>query len=81
MINVEDILSGWSNFIDKSEVTEKIAKQRAKVCSKCEHAKKSILLGFVKDKLKEVEGYYCNDCSGCPLSAKIRTKNDICKKW
>ncbi|MHA2088257.1 MAG: hypothetical protein ACW972_08265 [Promethearchaeota archaeon] len=78
---INDIISGWSNFIDKSEVTEEIAKQRAEICSKCEHAKKSMLLGFVKDELKEVEGYYCSDCFGCPLSAKIRTKNDICEKW
>ena len=82
MINkINDILSGWSNFIDKSEVTEETAKQRAKICSECEHAKKSMLLGFIKDELKEVEGYYCNDCGGCPLSAKVRTKNDICEKW
>lgn len=82
MINIIDIISGWKNFISKSEVTEEIAKERAKICATCEHAKHSTTLNaFIKDELKEVEGYYCNDCEGCPLSAKIRTKNDICKKW
>lgn len=78
---IKDILSGWSNFIDKSEVTEAIAKERAAICSTCVHAKKGILTAFIKDDLKEIQGYYCNDCLGCPLSAKIRTKDNICKKW
>ena len=78
---IKDIISGWSNFIDKSEVTENTAKERASVCAECEHAKKGVLLGFIKDNLKEIEGYYCNDCEKCPLSAKVRTKNDICEKW
>lgn len=78
---IKDILSGWSNFISKSETTEEIAKQRAEVCSTCEYAKKGLLTTFIKDELKDIEGYYCSDCAGCPLSAKVRTKNDICKKW
>ena len=78
---ITNILSGWKNFIDKTEVTEAIAKQRANICSTCEYSKKSKLLAFVKDELKEVEGYYCADCGGCPLSAKVRTKNNICDKW
>jgi len=77
----QDIASGWKNFIDKTEVNEKVAIERALICSKCKYAKKSMLLAFIKDDLKEVEGYYCSDCGGCPLSAKIRTKNNICKKW
>lgn len=82
MGKINDIISGWSNYISKSEVTEEIALKRAEVCSTCEHAKFSKALKvFVKDKLKTVEGYYCSDCEGCPLSAKIRTNKDICKKW
>ena len=80
-MSVTDILSGWSNFIDKSEVTEETATKRAKICDTCDYNKKGILLSFIKDKLKEVQGRYCSDCGGCPLSAKVRTKNDICKKW
>jgi hypothetical protein len=78
---IKDILSGWTNFIDKSEVTEEIAKERAEICATCEHAKKGMLLTFIKDSLKNIEGHYCNDCGGCPLSAKVRTKNDVCEKW
>ncbi|GGB84013.1 hypothetical protein GCM10007424_25020 [Flavobacterium suaedae] len=80
-MDVRNILYGWKNYLDKNEVTEAVAKQRATICAACPHAKKGMLLTFVKDELKEVEGYYCNKC-GCPLSAKIRS-NDICpeKKW
>jgi hypothetical protein len=78
---IKDILSGWKNFIDKSEVTEKIAEQRSKICAICEHNKKGILTAFINDRLTEIQGRYCDDCGGCPLSAKVRTKNDICKKW
>lgn len=77
---MKEIISGWSNFIDKSEVTEKEAIRRASICDLCPHSKKSILLSFVKDELKEVEGMYCDDC-GCPLSAKVRTKENSCDKW
>jgi len=78
---IKDILSGWKNFIDKSEVTEEIATQRAKVCDTCKHKKKGMLTAFIKDSLTEIQGYYCTDCGGCPLSAKVRTKRDVCEKW
>ncbi len=78
---INKILSGWKNYLNKSEVTEAVAKERAALCASCPHARQGKLLTFVKDTLKEVEGHYCNQC-GCPLSAKIRS-NDICpvKKW
>lgn len=77
-MKITSILSGWKNFLDKSEVTEAIAMQRASVCAACPEAKQGKLLAFVKDTLKEVEGAYCSAC-GCPLSAKVRS-NDICPK-
>jgi len=75
------ILNGWKNYLDKSEVTEALAKQRATVCAACPYAKHGKLLAFVKDSIKEVEGFYCAVCS-CPLSAKVRS-TDICpeNKW
>ncbi|KAF2518257.1 hypothetical protein E0W68_09540 [Flavobacterium salilacus subsp. salilacus] len=78
---IKNILSGWKNYLSKSEVTEAVAKQRAALCAACPHARQGKLLTFVKDTLKEVEGAYCNRC-GCPLSAKVRS-NDICpiNKW
>lgn len=80
-MNIKSIVTGWKNYIDKSEVVEETAQERAKICAACPHAKQGKLLTFVKDSLKEVEGAYCDLC-GCPLSAKIRSK-DICptSKW
>jgi hypothetical protein len=75
---VKEILSGWKNFIDKSDVVETVAKERAAICAACPHAKQGMLLAFIKDTLKEVQGAYCDEC-GCPLSAKIRSI-DICPK-
>lgn len=80
--SLDNILSGWSNYLDKSDVSEKLAKERAKKCSVCPHAKHGKLLIFVKDDLKEIEGNYCDLCK-CPLSAKVRSINEKCddKQW
>ena len=75
---LKHILTGWKNYLDKSEVTEAVAQQRAAVCAVCPHARQGKLLAFIKDTLKEVEGAYCAICK-CPLSAKVRS-NDICPK-
>lgn len=78
---VREILTGWKNYLDKSEVVEQVAKERAGICSKCPKAKKGSLLVFVKDKLKNVEGHYCSVCN-CPLSSLIRSnKNCELNKW
>lgn len=81
MIDINLILQGWGNYLDKSEVIEAQAQFRADICSECHKAKKGKVLTFVKDNLKEIEGYYCDECK-CPLSAKIRS-NDKCPlgKW
>jgi len=78
---VQNILSGWKNYLSKSEVTESIAQQRAALCASCPNARQGKLLTFINDSLKEIEGAYCNICK-CPLSAKVRSK-DICPihKW
>ena len=80
-MNIKNILTGWKNYLDKSEVVEKIAEERAAICAACPHAKQGKLLTFVKDTLREVQGAYCDKC-GCPLSAKIRS-SEICpiNKW
>ena len=81
MNTLDHILNGWKNYINKSEVTENVAKQRATICATCPHVRRGKLLAFVKDSLKEIEGYYCGSCR-CPLSAKVRS-TDICpeNKW
>lgn len=77
----KNILSGWKNFLSKSEVTEAVAEKRAMICGTCPNLKQGLLLAFIKDSLTEVEGAYCNVCK-CPLSAKVRS-NDVCpeNKW
>lgn len=77
MSKINNILSGWKNFIAKSEVTELAAVERARKCIDCNHAVKGKLLAFIKDELKEIEGYKCNKCQ-CPLSAKLRSENEQC---
>jgi len=81
-MNYKAILSGWEAFMNKSEVTEKLAKERAVICSGCEHAVKSKLVGLMGDDIVEVQGYKCSVCS-CPLSAKIRQSIEPCPvgKW
>ena len=78
---LREILTGWKNFIDKTETTEKTAQNRATICAQCPHAARGKLLIFIKDGLKEIQGTYCAICK-CPLSAKVRS-NDICplNKW
>ena len=71
-------MSGWKNYLDKCEVSEANAKDRASTCAACPEAKNGKLLAFIKDDLKEIEGTYCKAC-GCPLSAKVRS-HDTCPK-
>ena len=82
-MNISNILNGWQNFMDKSEVTESIANQRGVKCAKCTHKQFSkTIKAFVKDDIIEVEGYVCMKCPSiikCPLSAKIRSLNEKCE--
>lgn len=78
-MNIINIISGWQNFILKNEVTEKLAEERAEHCIKCPELKYGEVLAMVKDDLKEIESHYCGLCK-CPLSAKIRSKNETCPK-
>ena len=78
---INEIITGWENYIHKSEVVEEVAIERANICSACPHAKKGLLLTMIKDELKNVEGYYCDLCK-CPLSAKIRSTGSCeINKW
>ena len=81
-MKLSNILNGWHNFLSKSEVSERLASNRAMECIGCSHAKKGMLTVFIKDDLEEIQGYYCDLCK-CPLSAKIRSINEKCDidKW
>lgn len=82
MAQVSNILNGWKNYFIEDEVVEKIAEQRAELCARCPFAVNKKMLIFVKDDFKEIEGMACERCN-CPLSAKIRSKNENCpeKLW
>ncbi len=82
--DVKHIVSGWEAIL-KGDTTE-VHKERANVCSTCEHKKLSIVHKLLPDVsgTKEVNGMVCNDCDSvikCPLQAKIRTEEKICDKW
>lgn len=80
---IKDILNGWKNYLVDDPVTEDLAKERAKICAGCPSAKKGKFTAVLKDyKIKEIEGRYCGECL-CPLSAKVRSKNEKCPlgKW
>lgn len=67
------IFKGWFNFLTG---LDGLAKEKAKHCNECPNKKHGKLLEFIKDDLKEVEGFYCDICK-CPLSAKLRS-DDKC---
>lgn len=64
---LQEIYSGWKNLIWKNPEIEKIAKERAKICSVCPHITKI---------------YTCGICS-CVITAKVRNLNSNCpdKRW
>lgn len=68
--------------MSKSEVTEELARARAKECAECAELKNGVITAFINDDLKEIKGTYCNKCK-CPTSAKIRSEKETCplKKW
>ena len=73
------VVKAWSSVF-KGMKTEEHSR-RAKVCGECPNKSYSMFLDFIKDELKEVEGYICDECK-CPLIAKIRS-TDKCPlgKW
>ena len=80
---IKDILNGWKNYLVDDPVSDAIAKPRAEECGQCPEAKHGKITAILKDyKMKEIQGKYCNQC-GCPLSPKVRSKNEKCPlgKW
>ena len=58
-------------------------KRRASICKGCPSAVIGRYEKLMPDySLKEVRGLKCDEC-GCPLSTKIRSKNEKCplEKW
>lgn len=79
------ILEGWKNYAFKSPEIEKMAKQRAEICSNCDYADPEHpirALVMPEKAIAEIKGMACTLC-GCPLSTKLRVPFERCpdKKW
>ena len=75
------ILEGWKSYLKGGASGEE--KKRAIICEGCPEAVLGTYEQFMPDNtLKEVRGLKCNSC-GCPLSTKLRVKNESCPldKW
>lgn len=80
MNKLQRIINGWSNYISNENGE---AESRAEVCSKCEHAIYGSYSKLMPDySLTNIQGMKCNKC-GCPLSTKLRAKEEECplNKW
>lgn len=81
-IVLQNIVDGWANLIIPDPVVEEIAIRRASICSECPFAKPFGEVGNIitsMDSIKQIRGVKCSEC-GCPLSAKVRSKNDSCPR-
>lgn len=83
-IVLQNIVDGWINLMIPDPVTEELATKRAAICAQCPFAEMStgVHTIVVDNKTKNIRGTKCGKC-GCPLSAKVRSKNDRCPvgKW
>lgn len=81
MGQIYNIAKGWGQYF-KGTVSA-LEKERATVCEQCPEATVGTYEKFMPDKsLKEIQGLKCGVCK-CPLSTKLRTKNENCPlgKW
>lgn len=83
-IVLKNIIDGWTNLVLPNEVTEELALKRANICATCPFAQMSggVYTIVVDNKTKNIRGMSCGKC-GCPLSAKVRSTEDVCPlgKW
>ena len=75
-----NIINGWKNLFLMLETD--LARERAKHCSSCDHARAGSFEKLIGDKIIEIKGLKCDLCR-CPLSPKLRSTNEKCplKKW
>lgn len=78
-MKIENIISGWTNYIIPDPLVNEEAKKRAAVCAGCPFAKEGTFTALLRDGIKDIEGLYCSACT-CPLSAKVRSKREKCPK-
>lgn len=81
MGQIYNIVEGWKRYFEGDATDEEL--KRAEICKDCKHATVGTYEKLMKDfELKEIEGLKCGKCE-CPLSTKIRSKNESCPigKW
>ena len=81
MGQLSNIWRGWKEYLT-GEVSKK-EKERAAICEACPYAVIGTYEKLMPDfSLKEVKGLKCDVCK-CPLSTKIRSKDESCPlhKW
>lgn len=76
-MNPKHIIEGWYNLLFKSEKVEAIAKERAAICYRCPHKKKTKITVFLKGDFCHINEYVCLLCD-CPLSTKVRSPESKC---
>lgn len=77
---IKNIANGWSSLL--LGLNSELARERALHCKECTEAVRGTYEEFINDEIVEVQGLKCAQCT-CPLSAKLRSKNDNCPlgKW
>lgn len=78
---MRDFLQALKKNLKQEHTTE--SKRRSEICAGCTEKSKALYSEFVKAEIKEVQGYVCNRCGGCPIATKVFATEDknICDKW
>jgi len=82
-IKLRSILNGWKHYLFQNQDIEVTAKLRAISCAKCSLAVHAWYSELIDDKITDIQGMVCNGCAGavkCPLSSKLRSKDEKCPK-
>lgn len=81
MAKLKNIAKGWAKYL--TGITNDEEKRRAAICRGCPSAVLGTYEKAMPDfSLIEIQGLKCGECD-CPLSTKIRSKNEKCplNKW
>lgn len=81
MGQIYNIIEGWTNYFKGKTSKEEL--RRSEHCVVCPYAVIGTYEQLMPDfELKEIQGLKCDSC-GCPLSTKLRSKNENCPigKW
>jgi len=71
---------GWFNYLTGKN--NDLVQQRGEVCIQCDNIVHKEYLEVINEEVEIIKGYVCDVCS-CPLSSKLRVKQEVCPlgKW